>query len=113
MNEQPNLVQKSESVTPSGMTFTATEATIDDAIKDAVYQRIGDTTVTVCVLNLKNGFSVVGHSACVDPRRFDYEIGRRIARENAYQKCWEFLGFALSSKLNGGEFLFKAEKIDG
>lgn len=55
--------------------------------------------LTFCVLVLKNGFTVVGESACASPENFDAEIGRKIARENAVQKIWPLMGYELKSKL--------------
>ena len=43
--------------------------------------------LTFCVLVLRNGFTVTGESACASPENFDAEIGRKIALENAKQKC--------------------------
>ena len=56
--------------------------------------------LTFCVLVLRNGFTVTGESACASPENFDAEIGRRIARENAVQKVWPLLGFALKERLH-------------
>ena len=55
--------------------------------------------LTFCVLVLRNGFTVVGHSACASPANFNAEIGRRIARENAVQKIWPLLDFRLRDEL--------------
>ena len=55
--------------------------------------------LTFCVLVLKNGFTVTGESACASPDNFDAELGRKIARENAKQKLWPLLGYALKDKL--------------
>lgn len=54
---------------------------------------------TFCVLVLRNGFTVTGENACASPENFDAEIGRRIARENAVQKIWPLMGYALKSSL--------------
>lgn len=56
--------------------------------------------LTFCVLVLRNGFTVTGESACASPENFDAEIGRKIARQNAVQKIWPLLGFALKEKLH-------------
>ena len=56
--------------------------------------------LTICVLVLKNGFTVHGTSACADKANFDPEIGRRIARANAKSHIWAHLGFELRTKLN-------------
>lgn len=55
--------------------------------------------LTFCVLELKNGFTVTGESACASPENFDAEIGRKIARQNAVQKIWPLMGYELRSKL--------------
>ena len=57
--------------------------------------------LTFCVLVLRNGFTVTGESACVSPENFDAAIGRRVARENAVEKIWPLLGYALKDKLAG------------
>lgn len=71
----------------------ATLADVPDT-EDAVLERL-----TFCVLVLKNGFTVVGESACASPENFNADIGRRIARENAVDKLWPLLGYALREKL--------------
>ena len=56
--------------------------------------------VTICVLTLRNGYTIVGTSACAAPENFDATIGRKIARQNAIQQIWPLLGYALRSVLN-------------
>lgn len=55
----------------------------------------------MCVLVLKNGFTVMGESACASPENFDAEIGRKIARANAVAKIWPLEGYLLKSQLAG------------
>lgn len=57
--------------------------------------------LTFCVLVLRNGFTVTGESACASPENFDPEIGRKIARQNAEQKIWPLMGYALKERLAG------------
>lgn len=56
--------------------------------------------LTFCVLVLQNGFTVTGESACASPENFDAEIGRKVARENAVQKIWPLMGYALKQQLH-------------
>lgn len=56
--------------------------------------------LTFCVLVLKNGFTVTGESACASPENFDEEIGRKIARQNAFNKIWMLEGYLLKEKLS-------------
>lgn len=55
--------------------------------------------LTFCVLTLQNGFTVTGESACASPENFDAEIGRKIARQNAVNKIWPLMGYALKQRL--------------
>jgi hypothetical protein len=57
--------------------------------------------LTICVLVLKNGFTVVGKSACASPENYDYDLGRKIARADARDQIWALEGYLLRSKLAG------------
>ena len=56
--------------------------------------------LTFCVLVLRNGFTVTGESACASPENFNAEIGRKVARENAVNKIWPLMGYALKQRLS-------------
>lgn len=58
--------------------------------------------LTICVLVLRNGFTVTGESACASPENFDAEIGRKIAKEKAREKIWALEGYLLKTKLHEG-----------
>lgn len=55
--------------------------------------------LSVCVLVLNNGFTLVGTNACVSPENFDAEIGKKIARQKAFDQAWQYLGFELCTHL--------------
>jgi hypothetical protein len=55
--------------------------------------------LTFCVLTLKNGFPVTGESACVSFENFNAAIGRKVAKDNAIEKIWPLMGYALKDKL--------------
>lgn len=55
--------------------------------------------LTICVLVLRNGFTVIGKSACASPENFDAEIGARIAREDAVDQIWALEGYLLKQHL--------------
>ena len=61
------------------------------------------TCLTLCVLTLRNGFTVTGESACASPENFNAEIGARIARENAREKIWMLEGYLLRERLNAAQ----------
>ena len=56
--------------------------------------------LTVCVLVTKNGFTLIGSSACASPENYDAEIGRKIARGKAIEQLWPLLGYELKTNLN-------------
>jgi len=56
-------------------------------------------TLTVCVLTLKNGFTVTGESACVSAENYDQVIGEKVAFDNAKDKIWTLEGYLLKELL--------------
>ena len=85
--------------------FTAGQAA------DALNLPIGDEAklLTLCVIVLQNGFTVTGESACADPRKYNKEIGEKIARANALNKVWPLMGYVLRSHLAGVSGLLEPE----
>lgn len=55
--------------------------------------------LTICVLTLKNGYTIVGKSACASPENYDLDLGGKIAREDARKQIWALEGYLLRSKL--------------
>lgn len=84
--------------------LTAPRVTMDiiqNAIANEVYQRIEGTNVTICVLRLANGYSVTGESASVSDLNFNQELGNKIAKQQALDKCWALFGFHLACHVSG------------
>ena len=79
-----------------------TPALVEAAIVGEYYHIPPNTTLTLCVLTLKNGFTVTGESACASPENFNKELGERIARDNAKNKIWALEGYALRNELSKG-----------
>ena len=71
---------------------------IESKIAKTDLLRVPDTTTTICVLHLENGYVVTGNSACIDPKEFSEEIGASIAYENALNKVWELEGYLLAQR---------------
>ena len=79
-------------------------ADIDAVIVGEDYHVFEGTTLTVCCLKLRNGFTVTGESAAASAANFDEEIGRRIARENARRKVWVLEGYLLRQQIAAYNF---------
>lgn len=97
MNEK----QLEQLIKTKGLTAKrVTPSDIDGKIVKAQYWHPEKTTLTVCVLVLKNGTTVVGESACVSQENYDSAIGESVAYENARSKVWALEGYLLSEKIN-------------
>lgn len=75
-----------------------TKEGIEAKIAGVEYHVLPNSTVTLCNITMKNGFSVRGESACVDPRNFNMEIGRNIAYRNAFNGLWQLEGYLLAER---------------
>lgn len=73
---------------------------LESVIVSEQYHVFAGTTFTACLLTLKNGYTVLGESACASPENFNAELGRKIARENAKNKIWSLEGYLLREKLS-------------
>lgn len=73
---------------------------IDATIVGIDYHVFPGTTLTVCCMRLRNGFTVTGESAAASPENFDTEIGRKIAKNNARDKIWALEGYLLREMLS-------------
>ena len=69
------------------------------------------TLLTFCVIVLKNGFTLTGISACADPRKYNKEIGEKVARADALNKAWPLMGYVLRSQLAGMSGLLEPEHL--
>ncbi len=70
---------------------------IDAAIGMAEYHVFSNKT-TVCCLTLRNGFTVIGMSACVDPANFVQGIGEDVAFRNARNQVWQLESYLLHQR---------------
>lgn len=70
-----------------------TKEYLENLIDKETYIYPENSTVTICMLTLKNGFNLIGHSACLNKEDFNPEIGNVIAKENAINKLWELEGY--------------------
>lgn len=73
---------------------------IDATVVGEDYYVFPDTTLTVCCLKLRNGFTVTGESASVSIENFDAELGRKIARSHARDKIWTLESYLLREQIN-------------
>jgi hypothetical protein len=68
-------------------------------IKGETYLVLPDGRTTLCILELENGYTIKGLSACVDPAEFDLNLGRKYALEDAIRQIWPLEGYLLAETL--------------
>lgn len=85
-------------------------AHIDNTIAKRDFHVFPGTTLTVCCLTLRNGFTVTGESAAASPANFNREIGEDIAFKNAREKIWALEGYLLRQRLFERETDAQAER---
>lgn len=75
-----------------------TASDIHAKIKKTTYSVLPDSTTTVCQLTLENGYTVIGTSACVDPKQFNQALGEKYSFERAFEEIWALEGYLLKQR---------------
>lgn len=72
---------------------------INDAT--ATYIPPGDSLhlLSICILQMDNGFCVIGKAAPASADNFNQDHGHQLAYEDAIRQLWPLMGFELRSKL--------------
>jgi hypothetical protein len=55
--------------------------------------------LSICILVMRNGFTIIGKAAPASPANFDRALGIRLAYEDAVRQVWPLMGYALREKL--------------
>lgn len=76
------------------------DTTADRAIPESAPDSL--KLLSICILEMKNGFIVIGKSAPASPENFNRELGRKFAYEDAVRQIWPLMGFSLRDRLAAG-----------
>jgi len=96
-----NDLKIEEEIKKKGLTAPrVTPERLEEVVISEQYHVFDNSTFTACLLTLKNGYTVLGESACASPENFNAELGRKIARGNAINKIWQLEGYLLREKLS-------------
>lgn len=102
--EEPTLsLEEAKEQAAAGKYPKVTEQSIKNKIAAVSYLSHPAFTggvLTICVIEMQNGFMVHGASASADSRNHKYEIGERYAFENAFKQLWQLEGYLLRQKLS-------------
>jgi Phage protein (N4 Gp49/phage Sf6 gene 66) family len=55
--------------------------------------------LSICILVMTNGFTIIGKSAPASPANFNAEFGKKLAYEDCIRQLWPLMGFALRDRL--------------
>lgn len=91
--------ERIKSVIASEWYINGATGVVPDSFQPSVPSGSPLELLTICILVLENGFTVMGSSACASPENYDEEIGRKIAKENAQSEIWKLEGYLLKQKL--------------
>lgn len=75
------------------------DVTADKAVGYDVPKHDALKLLSMCILVMKNGFTVIGKSAPASAENFNAELGRKFAYEDAVRQLWPLMGFALRDQL--------------
>lgn len=96
------------SMSPAEAEAAIAEKTAPKVTKDGIEEKIAAVdylqppgmTLTICILTMQNGFTVVGKSAAASPENFDKAIGERVAYDDAFRQVWALEGYLLREQLH-------------
>ena len=85
----------------SAANATAPRVTLD-SMKEKIVKQVYLTHehLTICILEMQNGFFVAGEAAPASLANFDAELGRQFSFENAIRQLWKLEGYALREQLS-------------
>jgi Phage protein (N4 Gp49/phage Sf6 gene 66) family len=69
----------------------------DKAVRSPIHSSL--EVLSICILVMRNGFTIVGKSAPASPQNFNAEFGKKLAYEDCIRQLWPLMGFALRDRL--------------
>lgn len=98
-NQEPILsLQEAKDTVANKPYPRVTEASIKEKIADVHY--LTHNSLTVCIIEMQNGFMVNGQSAPAHDGNYDAEVGKRYAYDNAFKQLWVLEGYLLRQQLH-------------
>lgn len=90
------IAARFETTADRAMQHSAWEAQPHEEVPRIVEQL---SLLSICILVMRNGFTVIGKAAPASPENFNPELGRNLAYEDAIRQLWPLMGFALRDRL--------------
>jgi len=58
--------------------------------------------LSICLLVMRNGFTVIGKSAPASEANYNADLGKSLAYEDAIRQLWPLMGFTLRTRIHEG-----------
>lgn len=71
---------------------------VKSVILSAEYVHVGGSTLTLCILKLKNGCHVTGESAAILPSDFNVQVGQEKAYQRAVEEVFQLESYLLRQR---------------
>ena len=83
-----------------GESNTVKKMDIDNILDNSEFEVFHRVFAKQCIVValLPNGFTIVGESACVDPKNYDEGIGYDLALESIRKQLWMLEGYLLQNR---------------
>lgn len=80
--------------------ITVTPEEVAENMKDVLVRTVVEfgKPCTYVTVRMKNGFTLRESTTCVDPAKYNEEIGKQICLEKIEDKVWFLLGYALQTE---------------
>ncbi len=75
------------------------EFTGDRAVGLDVLQHPALSVLSICILVMQNGFTIIGKAAPASAANFNADLGKKLAYEDAIRQLWPLEGYALRDRL--------------
>lgn len=98
MNGPKLTLDEAKEVVATKTAPRVTQESIEAKIESIDYLPHGITTI--CIIRMRNGFNVLGHSTPASPANFDKDVGERYAYDNAFKQLWVLEGYLLREDLH-------------
>jgi hypothetical protein len=83
---------------PEPLPTSVTLNSIQNKVQKTTYTLLPDGKTTICQLHMENGYTINGHSACVDPTQYNQALGEKYSYEDAINKAWPLEGYLLAER---------------
>ncbi len=97
MNAPSLTLEQAQAVVATKTAPRVTKESIEARIASVSYNAVDH--LTICVIQMVNGFFVTGVAAPASAANFDPEVGKRYAYDKAFAELWQLEGYLLREKL--------------